>query len=295
MYPEYDKSEWNLVKLSFQDHYKVHELLAQICLSTNNKAKMVRAWSFMCHINRNDEEIFVDSETYARLKEELKQVFEDYTHSEEALQKMRDHWANNPNPNFGKTFSEEHRKKISEGLKGKVVSEESRKKMSESRKGDKNVWHGKVGPNKGMVMPEETKRKISEATKGKPKSDEFKRKLSKTNKGRKLKCSRAGIPHTEETKQKMSLAAKRRLENPDERKKISERQKGKKQSQETIDKRMATIAKRHPPKLTPEQKFQIHKDFLSGQRVTDLAKFYGVSTATIIHYRDLHLDNPPQK
>ena len=61
--------------------------------------------------------------------------------------------------NKGRTFTEEHRKNLSESHKGKHLSEDTRKKLSEANKG-KSTW------NKGKSMTEETKKKLSEALKG---------------------------------------------------------------------------------------------------------------------------------
>jgi group I intron endonuclease len=71
---------------------------------------------------------------------------------------------------FGNHLTEEHKRKVSQGMKGKntwnstrIVSTETRKKMSEAHKG-KNIWsEGRVSPRKGVKLTEETKRKISEA------------------------------------------------------------------------------------------------------------------------------------
>ena len=54
-------------------------------------------------------------------------------------------------PFYGKTFSQEHRRKLSEVKKGKIFSEETKRKISEA--------------HKGKTYSEETKRKISEAHK----------------------------------------------------------------------------------------------------------------------------------
>ena len=100
----------------------------------------------------------------------------------------------------GVSFSDEHKRRISEALKGRHHTEESKRKMSEAQKGKhiseeqrKNhsealrgkkrgtrseVWKmhlseslkGRTAWNKGKHWSEETRRKISEATKGKPKS-----------------------------------------------------------------------------------------------------------------------------
>ena len=63
------------------------------------------------------------------------------------------HTENQISWNKNKTFSEEHKKKLSESHKGKHLSEEHKRKMSES--------------HKGKVISEETKRKLSKVKKGK--------------------------------------------------------------------------------------------------------------------------------
>jgi len=96
------------------------------------------------------------------------------------------------NPFFGKHFSEEARRKISETKKGKPnphkgPSEEVRKKISEALK--------------GRCFSEERKRKLSEARKGHFVSEETKRKMSASHQGHFV---------SDETKRKISEAAKRR-------------------------------------------------------------------------------------
>lgn len=56
-----------------------------------------------------------------------------------------------PGTNLGKTFSDEHRHKISESLKGKPLCEEHRQKLSEA--------------HKGKTHSDEQRRKIAEAVK----------------------------------------------------------------------------------------------------------------------------------
>jgi hypothetical protein len=73
----------------------------------------------------------------------------------------------------GKSFSEEHKKKISEANKGKHLSEEAKRKLSEANKGKK------IGPRS-----EETKLKISAANKGKKRSEEARKKMSEARKGK---------------------------------------------------------------------------------------------------------------
>lgn len=88
-------------------------------------------------------------------------------------------------PNIGKVFSEGHKKKISETLKG-------RPSPMKGRLGYK-PW------NKGIPLREETKLKISKSGNGKIVSEETKIKLSK---------SRIGIKYSEESKKKISDSLK---------------------------------------------------------------------------------------
>ena len=62
------------------------------------------------------------------------------------------YWKGKTGPNKEKQFSEEHKKKIGEAMKGHTVSAEARNKISEARK--------------GKPLPEETRNKISKAKKG---------------------------------------------------------------------------------------------------------------------------------
>lgn len=101
------------------------------------------------------------------------------------------------------SFSEEHKKRISESQRkpeliekrkamrgennpffGKKHSEETRKKMSEAKK-------GRPSPRKGAIMSVEARKKMSEARKGKPStfkgkhfSEESKKRLSEAHKGK---------------------------------------------------------------------------------------------------------------
>lgn len=142
---------------------------------------------------------------------------------------------------YGCERTTEHRKKISDSLKGRKASEETRKRLSELRKGHKGaVWtdemkqkmseikKGTPGPNKGKHLSEEQKQKISESKKGNKNmlghkhSEESKKKMSESLKGR--KAWNKGIPLSEEQKKKLSEAHKgkpapikgrHRVNNPD--------------------------------------------------------------------------------
>lgn len=116
-----------------------------------------------------------------------------------------------------RTFSEEHRRKISESKKGeknpmfnKHHTEEAKKKIAKNHydnSGDKN-------PNYGKSPSEETRRKMSESRKGKRLSIETRKKISLVHKNRspetrkKLSDANKGKKIPEETKKKMSAAKK---------------------------------------------------------------------------------------
>ena len=74
------------------------------------------------------------------------------------------------NPMYGKHFSKESRKKISESLKGKACSEEHRRKLSEA--------------NKGKHHSNESRKKMSASHKGKTFTTEHRQKMREAAKAR---------------------------------------------------------------------------------------------------------------
>lgn len=119
--------------------------------------------------------------------------------------------------NIGYSVSDEVKKKISDTLTGRERSEEHIKNNVSSRL-----------EGAGYIPTESTKEKIRQAKLGTKHSDETKEKMSKVRKGKKL--------------------------SDDWRKSISEGRKGYKPTEESIEKRLKTIAERGGIKLTEEQK-----------------------------------------
>ena len=140
----------------------------------------------------------------------------------------------------GLVFSDKHRKKIGDAMRGKKrppMSEEQKAKLSAAKKGKPAPWlcgkrhseetklkiskanTGKVGPNKGKPKPDHVKAKISQSLAkairgcnnpfwGKSHTEETKKKLSEGVSGEKHHFY--GKKHSEETKEKMRLAWEKR-------------------------------------------------------------------------------------
>lgn len=131
-------------------------------------------------------------------------------HNEDTKEKLRQYTGEKSSA-YGKKWSEQRRKKLSDSLKGRKISDEAKIKISNA--------------NTGKHHTEETKKKISESQKGKKWSEESKEKLRKRRGenhhlyGKKLtddhkkKCSEAlkGRRHTEETKQKIANSNKGKI------------------------------------------------------------------------------------
>lgn len=107
--------------------------------------------------------------------------------SAESIQKISRALQGKPGTNRGRKFSDEWRRKISEGTKGYKHTEEARRKMSEAKKGTKHT--------------EEWKRHISQIQTGRKQSPEWCKHISEGKKKAKFK-------HSAESKVKMSEALK---------------------------------------------------------------------------------------
>lgn len=150
--------EWNLVRLTPEEHYRCHELLPFIYTKGKAHRAMVHAWWLLSHTTEGVE---IPEEDYGILER---------MHST-ALSMER---TGEGNPMYGKPSP----------MKGKHHSEEARARMSKTRRGKPSPKKGKPG----HPCSEEARRKISEANKGHPgyftghHSEESKRKMSEARK-----------------------------------------------------------------------------------------------------------------
>lgn len=119
------------------------------------------------------------------------------------------------NPLYGVSFTEEHKNKIAQALKGKPKSEEHRNHLSESKKGKP------VMSLRGKSRPESVRQQISETLKGHKRTPES---IEKSRSGLKKKWEdpefkkmmsekHKGQTRTEETRKKQSEARKKFWKN----------------------------------------------------------------------------------
>ena len=125
--------------------------------------------------------------------------------TDEVRKKLSERQMGDKNYWFGKKFTEEHRRKISESNKGKrlgiKLSDETKRKLSETHKGrpsnnviSEQCRRAAIASRKGKPLSLETRKKLSEIFKGREFSDETRKKLSVANTGK---------HHSEETKCKL--------------------------------------------------------------------------------------------
>jgi len=104
----------------------------------------------------------------------------------------------------GRTFTEEHCRKMSEQRKGIPLSKETRQKMSESSKGQKHSAESRLKMSEAMcgrTLSDEHRRKLSDVKRGTKHTPETRHRISEALKGRTL---------SQETKQKISIARRLR-------------------------------------------------------------------------------------
>lgn len=134
-------------------------------------------------------------------------------HSPETIEKIKQSNIKAKAPIKGIPLSEEHRRKISQGLTGLKKSEETKEKIAQS--------------HRGKILSEETKEKLSRINTGeknpffgKKHSESTIKKMSDNKKGDKNPFH--GKHHSEESKQKISRIHKDIPNTPEQKRKISE-------------------------------------------------------------------------
>lgn len=130
IYPEHASEKWNLIRLSYTNHYKVHELLPYM-VEGAGKYKMLCAWNLICGITKGK---FVDVDRYVELK--LQHVEMCSGENNVCFNRVGD-----KHPLFGKSHSQETKDKMRKSHENE--SEETRRRKSESRKGKKHEQYVK--------------------------------------------------------------------------------------------------------------------------------------------------------
>lgn len=198
----------NLVNLSAREHFICHYLLTKFTIG-NDYHKMVYACQGMRRMS-DYQDRYINSRLYAVIKKEAARI-----QSERFL---------------GKQLTEEHRAKISNGLKGRVNSPETIEKRRASTTGLKRTEEQKLRMSQSQkkfvatLTPEqkiERSAKLSASLKGKL-SGVSKSKEHRSNLSASLTGKTKGVPKSEETKQKM-----RKPKSEEHRKAISEARKAK--------------------------------------------------------------------
>ena len=116
LWPEFSKAKWNLVNLSYRNHYKAHELLTQICSLASDRQKMALAWS---HMRKSiDGDVFITEERYAELRDANRHLYSGENH-----------------PMYGKTHTSEVVEAMTQRSKEQWSCPELRVKQSETIKG----------------------------------------------------------------------------------------------------------------------------------------------------------------
>lgn len=143
--------EWNLVRLTPEEHYKCHYLLTFIYATGEEHDKVVYAWNRLSNRIKGD---FISVEEYGRLKRECAIIIS-------KSHKGKPAW----NKNKTGYMSQAGRQSLSEANKGntkhlgKNHSDETRKKISEAKAGKPSPKKGKPG----VPKTEEQKQRQREA------------------------------------------------------------------------------------------------------------------------------------
>lgn len=196
IWPEYETCEWNLVNLSYKNHYRVHCLLPDM-LEGEARASMLYAWNMM---SGRHADCVDPAESYERFRIELNEIIRE--------------------ANTGRKWTDEQVE-----TKRKAMMGEANHQYGKT--GEQSVWCGKVGPNKGRDWSEETRKIWCNQRKGSGNSmygrkhtEETKRKQSEQKLGD--KHWQYGKTTTDAQKAAAALTCANRKWGADEREKVAE-------------------------------------------------------------------------
>jgi hypothetical protein len=119
--------------------------------------------------------------------------------SDETRQRMREAFAGDKNPRYGKTLTEETKRLIGKANTGRTRTEEAKQLMSEAKRGEKHPMFGKHLSDKTRQLISEARRGEKNPMYGKTPTDETKQKLREAKTGEKNPMY--GKTLTEEEKQ----------------------------------------------------------------------------------------------
>jgi group I intron endonuclease len=152
-------------------------------------------------------------------KENFKKEILEICSTREELIEREEYWLNYYDAGNNHRFYNTHNHsygapKLSQEIIEKIRRANSGKNHSQYGKTKTEETKRKIGnANRGRVPSEETRRKISEAGRRRSQSEETRKKLSEIRKSFNGKTGMYGKKHSEETKQKMRESAKARLKS----------------------------------------------------------------------------------
>lgn len=219
----------NLVLVKYRVHFLLHMLLAKHYRKNQSKLFSKAVYPLIrMKSNVKNQYSTVECRFTSRTFQTIKEF------SIEAL-------SGENNPFYGKTHSEEARKRISKGRKGTKMPDSAKLAISDAVrdrwKNDAEFKARMIDMFKNRIVSQETKDKLSKINTGRKLSEETKEKISRSKLGKKMK------PKTDEARKNISEALKGYVKskehidkinkNPEKIRKTAEKHRGMKRSEET--------------------------------------------------------------
>lgn len=175
MYPEFNKSNWNLVLLTAREHFICHYLLYKIY----KNHKMSSAFMKLTRMSKGQKR-YINSRLYEKIKIEHYKL-----HSEFMMgNKFNPGLKGIDNPFYSRSHSDETKLILREkALKRFEINGSPRTGIAHSDETKAKISNSKKGQGLGLKRSDNCKLAISEALTGKPKSEKHRKKLSEARKG----------------------------------------------------------------------------------------------------------------